>query len=89
MIDSETQGLAPLLHCFKTIMRFRYPRSTIINDRPLNDLSGAVDTQTRPPVFMEESQTKLAGVNVDSGLANTGYRTSAHKRCDIFDRNSE
>ena len=70
-------------------MRFRCWRPPVINDRPLNDVSGTVDTQTGTPAVMEERETKFAGVNIDSFFANAGDRKIVHKRCDIFDRNSE
>ena len=70
-------------------MRFRHWRPPVVNDRPLNDVSGTVDTQARAPIIMEERETKFAGVNIHSFFANAGDRKVAHKRCDIFDRNSE
>ncbi len=71
------------------IMRFRGPRLTIINDRPLNNVSGTVDAQTGAPVLIEERKTKFTGMNIGAALADAGYCTIAHKRCDIFERNGE
>lgn len=70
-------------------MQSRHLRPTVVNDRPLNDVSGTVDAQARAPITMEERETKFAGVNIRTFFANAGDRMVAHKRCDIFDRNSE
>lgn len=64
-------------------------RPTVVNHRPLDNVPGTVDTQTRAPIVMEEREAKFAGVNIDSLFTNAGDRKIAHKRCDIFDRNSE
>jgi hypothetical protein len=55
----------------------------------LNDVSGTVDAQARAPIAMEERETKFSGVNIRTFFANAGDRKIPHKRCDIFDRNSE